>query len=86
MNIIKLNAIDSTNEFLKRFKREASIVDFTVVIADFQINGKGQMGSTWESEASRNLMVSILKKFENLDISLHFNISLATAVAVYKTI
>ncbi|MDP3352535.1 MAG: biotin--[acetyl-CoA-carboxylase] ligase [Flavobacteriaceae bacterium] len=86
MNIIKLNAIDSTNEFLKRLKRETHIDDFTIVTADFQTKGKGQMGSVWKSESSKNVMVSILKKFYDLDISLQFNISLATSVAVYKTI
>lgn len=86
MNIIKLNATDSTNEFLKRLKRETHLDDFTVVTADFQTNGKGQMGSEWKSESGKNLMVSILKKFDNLNITLQFNISLAISLAVYKTI
>lgn len=86
MNIIKLNAIDSTNEFLKRLKRETHIVDFTVVTADFQTKGKGQMGFEWNSESGKNLMVSVLKKLNNLNASMQFNISLAISVAVFKTI
>ncbi|MCM2301439.1 MAG: biotin--[acetyl-CoA-carboxylase] ligase [Flavobacteriaceae bacterium] len=86
MNIIKLSAIDSTNEFLKRLKRETHIVDFTVVTADFQTKGKGQMGSEWNSESGKNLMVSVLKKLNNLNASMQFNISLAISIAVFKTI
>ncbi len=86
MNIIKLNAIDSTNEFLKRLKRETHLVDFTIVTAQFQTKGKGQMEAVWESEAGNNLMVSVLKKFDAFDISHQFYISIATSLAVYKTL
>ncbi|MDO9261294.1 MAG: biotin--[acetyl-CoA-carboxylase] ligase, partial [Flavobacteriaceae bacterium] len=86
MNIIKLNAIDSTNEFLKRLKREAPLVDFTIVTAEFQTKGKGQMGTVWDSESAKNLMVSILKKFDGIDIHQQFYISMATSLAVYKTL
>ena len=86
MNIIKLNAIDSTNEFLKRLKRESSLVDFTIVTAEFQTKGKGQMDTVWDSELAKNLMVSILKKFDGLAIAQQFYISFATSLAVFKTL
>ncbi|MDP2088916.1 MAG: biotin--[acetyl-CoA-carboxylase] ligase [Flavobacteriaceae bacterium] len=86
MNIIKLNAIDSTNEFLKRLKRETPLIDFTVVTAEFQTKGKGQMDTVWDSESGKNLMVSVLKKLDHLDVSLQFYISIATSLAVYKTL
>jgi BirA family biotin operon repressor/biotin-[acetyl-CoA-carboxylase] ligase len=49
MKLIKLDAIDSTNEFLKdcHISRNSII---SVVIAEKQTKGKGQMGSTWEAE------------------------------------
>lgn len=86
MNIIKLNAIDSTNEFLKRLKRERHLHNFTIVTAEFQTNGKGQRGATWNSESCKNLMASILYRFNHLNTLQQFNISIATSLAVYKTL
>ena len=43
MRIIKLNAIDSTNTFLKQICSVDLIEDYTIVIADYQTNGRGQM-------------------------------------------
>lgn len=86
MNIIKLNAIDSTNEFLKKLKRESHLADFTVVTADFQSQGKGQMGTIWESESGKNQILSVLKRFKNFTTQHQFAISLATSIAVYKAL
>jgi len=37
MRIIKLNAIDSTNSFLRELSSEDSIEDYTVAVADVQL-------------------------------------------------
>ena len=62
MNIIKLDATDSTNQFLKTLSKETDLENFTVVYANSQTKGKGQMGATWVSEAGKNLTMSILIK------------------------
>jgi BirA family biotin operon repressor/biotin-[acetyl-CoA-carboxylase] ligase len=36
--------------------------NFTVVTANKQSKGKGQMGSVWDSEAGKNLIMSIFVK------------------------
>lgn len=84
MNIIKLSAIDSTNDFLKKLKRESILPDFTVVITDYQLKGKGQRGTHWESESGKNLMISVLKRFDRLEIEKSFYISMAISIAVFK--
>ena len=43
MKVIKLDAIDSTNEFLKGLAYKQELKNFTVVTAENQTNGKGQM-------------------------------------------
>ena len=60
MKLIKLNAIDSTNEYIKINK---SIFDKELVcIYTFnQTMGKGQRGRNWESEPYKNLCVSFYK-------------------------
>ena len=47
MIIIKLDAIDSTNTYLKELSQKETLENFTVVSAKSQTNGKGQMGSKW---------------------------------------
>ena len=50
MQLIKLDAIDSTNEFLKGLSSNQLLENFTVVTAENQTKGKGQMGAVWNSE------------------------------------
>ena len=58
MDIIKLNAIPSTNDYLKELAVTNTLNDFTIVVAEVQTKGKGQMGAVWQVEASTNLMIS----------------------------
>ena len=75
MNIIKLDAIDSTNNYLKKMILHGGINDYTVVTAKFQTEGKGQLGTKWESEHSKNLICSIYKKDINIKVQDQFVIS-----------
>jgi BirA family biotin operon repressor/biotin-[acetyl-CoA-carboxylase] ligase len=86
MKLIKLDAIDSTNDFLKRLSGQQSLENFTVVTAENQTHGKGQMGSKWDSETGKNLMFSVLvnKVFNN--ISEIFDLNVAVAVALISTL
>ena len=59
MYLIKLNATSSTNDFLKKLAADTDLTDFTVVWADVQLQGKGQMGSVWVTEDAKNLTFSI---------------------------
>ena len=81
MKIIKLNAIDSTNSFLKDLSQDSALENFTVVVAKKQTEGRGQHNSNWLSEAHKNLTFSTFIKFNNLKITdrkyLNFAISLA---------
>ena len=64
MQIIKLNAIDSTNTYLKEILKTKSLEDNTVVWTLNQFAGRGQQEAKWESEPYKNLTFSILKRFE----------------------
>ena len=68
MQLIKLNATDSTNSFLKDLSVDSKLNDFTVVVADKQTSGRGQMNTVWVSEPSKNLMFSVYAQFNNLNI------------------
>ncbi len=81
MKIIKLDAIDSTNSFLKNLSATSIVQDFTIVVAKTQTSGRGQMNAKWIVEGGKNLTFSVFCSFDNLLVShqkyLNFSISLA---------
>ena len=81
MTLIKLNAIDSTNNYLKQLSKVQYLENYTIVLANEQTNGRGQMGTVWSSEAGKNLTVSVLVKDLDLnDITIYeFNVLIALA-------
>ena len=86
MQLIKLDAIDSTNEFLKGLSNKQNLENFTVVTAESQTKGKGQMGSVWSSEAGKNLIMSVLVKDFLFDINQIFTLNIAISLAVIETL
>ena len=86
MLIIKLNAIDSTNSYLKQLSMEEFIADDTIVVANYQTQGRGQMGTSWVSTDSKNLMFSVFKEVSFLPAEQSFYISIATSLAIIKAL
>lgn len=86
MSIIKLDAIDSTNDFLKELARNQSLENFTAVVARAQHRGRGQMGTQWVSEPDKNLIMSVLLKDIPLKIEDVFVLNALVSVAVIEAI
>ncbi len=86
MHIIKLNAIDSTNTYLKEISSNDVLKDYTTVTANYQTDGRGQMGTMWNSEKTKNLMCSVFKDCSNVSIKNQFYISMVTSLAIIKTL
>lgn len=86
MKIIKLSAIDSTNSFLKDLAQTSALENFTVIVAEEQTKGRGQMGTQWVSEPYKNLLCSVFYKFEDLQISEQLYLNYAVSLAVYSTL
>jgi len=82
MRLIKLSAIDSTNDFLKESSKTEPFENFTTVMAENQTNGKGQMGAVWVSEKGKNLIMSTLVKdiVKNAEEVFHLNVAVAVAI------
>ncbi|NNL03266.1 MAG: biotin--[acetyl-CoA-carboxylase] ligase [Eudoraea sp.] len=83
---IKLDATDSTNAFLKNLVLSEKPEDFTIVTANQQLHGRGQMGSQWESEAGKNLTFSVLKYIKNFHIQEQFLLNIITSLAVFNAL
>lgn len=82
-NIIHLDVVDSTNNYLK--ENYQNTLEYTIVYADSQTNGKGRMGRKWIS-SGKNLEFSILlkPKFENISLlSLLFGLAVSNTIDKY---
>jgi BirA family biotin operon repressor/biotin-[acetyl-CoA-carboxylase] ligase len=86
MKLIKLDAIDSTNDFLKGLASKQFVENFTVVSAEIQTKGKGQMGSVWVAEKGKNLTMSVLIKDVLIDLNQIYTLNIAVALAVVRAL
>ncbi|MDY0781131.1 biotin--[acetyl-CoA-carboxylase] ligase [Tenacibaculum sp. IB213877] len=86
MKIIKLSAIDSTNSFLKKIALNTTIDDFTVVIAESQNKGRGQMHAKWFSESGKNLTFSMFCKVGALDPEHQKYLNFAVSLSVFEAL
>jgi BirA family biotin operon repressor/biotin-[acetyl-CoA-carboxylase] ligase len=86
MLLIKLDATDSTNAYLKDLLVGQNPPDGTVVQADWQKKGRGQLGRDWFSEPGKNLTISVLKRFDRLNVSDQFILSIISSLAVAEVL
>ena len=82
MKLIKLDAIDSTNDFLKALSSQDELDNFTVVTAENQTKGKGQMGAQWLTESGKNLTMSVLIRDFLFDNNCMFDLSVIVSLSV----
>lgn len=86
LDLIKLNAIDSTNSYLKKLVKETALQDQTVVIAENQISGRGQMGNGWVSQKGQSLTFSAFKQYDGLLTSRQFMIAMAISSGIFEVL
>ena len=79
-------SIGSTNTYLRELGGGDSGFDYEVAVATFQTAGRGQKGNTWESEAGKNLLFSILAHPAGIKVQEQFYISEAIALAVSDSV
>ena len=84
-NFIKLNEVDSTNNFLIKLNKTKRFSETIVVTADYQTNGKGRRGKSWESKYGKNLLVSILINHD-LNIEDQFKFSALISLSLRELI
>ncbi len=66
-NLVYFTRVDSTNKLASELFKNNLAENGTVVVADYQTAGKGQMERVWESNPFENLMFSIgLKSVTNI--------------------
>ena len=86
MQIIKLNATGSTNNYLKQLLVDTTLEDFFVVTTKHQTRGKGQVGAEWHSKKNKNLTISVLKKNPSIRLSHQFLLNVLVSLSIVKTL
>jgi len=74
------------NTFLRQLSSSEIVEDYTIVVAESQTKGRGQMGTTWSSQRSKNLMASVFVDVSFLAIENNFYISMAISLAISRTL
>lgn len=86
MRTIKVNAIDSTNSFVRKFYEGKTDFEPVCIRALNQTAGRGQRGSHWVSRPGENLTFSILYPQKKLNVSRHFILSATISLAVSQVL
>ena len=82
--IYHLDSVDSTNNFSAKLINDQICQNGSVILADKQTAGKGQMGSVWESDASMNLLCSYVWKPDNLSVLDQSKMNWMICLAIHK--
>jgi len=77
---------NSTNDLLNEMSRQRDLPEGFVVYTDFQHSGRGQQGNSWESEAGKNLLFSILLYPKQIPIQQQFIISQIVSIGIKKAL
>ena len=83
---IRLDETESTNSYLKKVVKEERPEEGTLVIADFQTGGRGQMGNSWFSSKGDNLLFSLLVYPAQVKANEQFIISRIASLAIKNTL
>ena len=86
MKIIKLNATDSTNSYLINLGKNEVLEDQTIVLANKQVKGRGQLGALWVSTPKQSLTFSMFKRFDGFLVSEISSIAFAVSLGVQKAL
>lgn len=84
--LIEIDEVDSTNLYAQDLLKNQKVPDGTVIKADFQSKGRGQMGTQWISEANANLTFSIILYPSFLSIEKQFYLSKITTLGILDAI
>ena len=85
-NIIHFNPLPSTNVYALDLLTKSKPLEGTVISTDNQLSGKGQLNNKWESEANKNISLSVILYPDFLPIRNQFALNQFVSLAVWQTI
>ncbi|HHV85450.1 MAG TPA: biotin--[acetyl-CoA-carboxylase] ligase [Petrimonas sp.] len=84
--IIRLEETESTNSYLRDLLKSQHLEEGSVVVADFQTAGRGQVGNSWYSDKGDNLLFSLLIYPTGIPANEQFIISRMVSLAIKNTL
>ncbi len=76
------DALPSTNTYAQELLSKSRPADGTAIITDHQYQGRGQIGTSWESAAGQNITLSLILYPKFLQVRAQFLLSQAIALGV----
>ncbi len=70
--IIHLDSVDSTSNYIANLLKTKKVENGTVVLADNQVDGRGQRGAEWVVKPGKNITLSFLLGSVNLSVEDQF--------------
>lgn len=67
--IIRLDTVDSTNNYTANLLKKGELVHGTVILADEQTSGRGQREAIWTSKAGENMLLSVFVSPDKLSVT-----------------
>ena len=81
-NIIRLESVDSTNNYTANRVRAGELRHGAVILAVEQTQGKGQMGAVWHTKPGMNLTFSVFLDNVNLSVERQFILTKIVSLAL----
>lgn len=81
-HIVSLKSTNSTNNWAKQAISEAKITANTVIVAETQTAGRGQMQTKWHDVAGKNLLFTLVIQPKHLKANRLFALNQAVCVAL----
>jgi BirA family transcriptional regulator, biotin operon repressor / biotin---[acetyl-CoA-carboxylase] ligase len=85
-SIVRLNTVDSTNNYAAKLINQTNIPFGTVIMSRFQSSGKGQRSSNWTSTENQNLLFSVILDTSFLNPADIFKLSKAVSISLKRAL
>jgi BirA family biotin operon repressor/biotin-[acetyl-CoA-carboxylase] ligase len=83
-NILKLDAVDSTNTYASTLLKNQKLSEGLIIQAFHQTNGRGQMGTNWHSPPGESLTFSVILMPVFLKVAQQFYLNMAISLGVFE--
>lgn len=80
--IIRLDSVDSTNNYIANLLKEGILEDGTVILADEQYAGRGQRNTEWLANPGENLTFSFFLGNVNLSVQNQFYLTCIVSISL----
>lgn len=82
--IIRLESVDSTNNYIANLLKEGILEDGTVILADEQFAGRGQRNAEWLTKPGENLTFSFFLGSVNLSVQNQFYLTCIVSISLIQ--